>query len=175
MAVQFTSFAGQNWTITPAALAVNETRPSTISDQTWVVVFTGVGILDLRGNNANDWFREILHIFPNITAPLQHAIDKYSIPRPVGLNTAAHIELDQWAPFAAVSSTFEEDTNDAGFAVDVWRPNPFFSAVDASGTPRNRLFTGILVDLAVRNNRAVMHRVSYHFTLIGKIVFLPST
>lgn len=172
--MEFNSFAGQNWLITPAALAVNEARPSTISDQTWLIVFTGVGILDLKGNNANDWRRENLIIFPNITAPLQHAISKYSIPSPTGVNTTAHIELEQWAPFAAVSSTFEKDTNDVGFAVDVWRPNPFFSAVDASGTQRNRIFTGILVELAVRNNRAVMHRVSYHFTLMGKIVFLRS-
>jgi hypothetical protein len=77
-------------------------------------------------------------------------------------------------PFAAVSSIFENNTSDAGFAVDVWRPTPFVHTTDvASGNPVDNVFNGIDVDVAVRNDRAILHRVSYHVTLVGKIVFLP--
>ena len=63
-------FAGQNWLITPAALAVNEAQPSSISDQKWLLVLTGVGLVDLQGNNVNDWRRENLSIFPPpLTSP----------------------------------------------------------------------------------------------------------
>jgi len=171
VAVSFTSIASQDWLITPAALAVDESPPSSISDQTWVIVFSGVGILDLQGNNAHDWRRETLVHFPNIDRPLKYAISKYSIPIPAG-NITAHIDLIHAASFAAVSSSFERGTDDAGFAVDAWRINPVFSATDASGTPRNSIFTGIQVDVAVRNDKAVIHRVSYHYTLTGKIIFL---
>jgi hypothetical protein len=89
------------------------------------------------------------------------------------LNTRPAINLEQWSPFAAFSSILVEDTGsvDAGYAVDVWRPN-LFSTVAAGGQSVNNIFSGIEVDIAVRNNRAVLHRVSYHFTLLGKIVFL---
>ena len=33
------------------------------------------------------------------------------------------------------------------------------------------LFNGIAVDVAVRDNDAWLFRVSYHITLLGKIVF----
>src|SRR5262249_49386720 len=146
-----------------------------ISDQTWVIVFSGVGILDLKGNNPHDWRRETVVHFPNIDRPLKFAINKYSIPvppPPPGLNSNAHIDLIHSVAFGAVSSSFERDTNDAGFAVDAWRINPVSSAVDATGTTRNSIFTGINIDVAVRNDKAVMHRVSYHYTLTGKIIFL---
>ena len=167
-------FAGQNWLITPSALAVNEAQPSSISDQKWLLVLTGVGLVDLQGNNVNDWRRESLSIFPpSIDVALEHAVNRYAIPRPAGLSTRPAINLEQWSPFAAISSIFVEDTGsvDAGYAVDVWRPN-LFSTVAAGGQSVSNIFSGIDVDIAVRNNRAVLHRVSYHFTLLGKIVFL---
>ncbi len=81
-------FAGQNWLITPAALAVNEAQPSGISDQNWLLVLTGVGLVDLQGNNVNDWRRETLLIHPpSINVALEHAVNRYAIPRPAGLNT----------------------------------------------------------------------------------------
>lgn len=176
MAIRVSRFAGQNWTITPEALAVNEPKPANISAQKFLVVLTGVGIIDLQGNNPNDWRRETASIFPDIVAPLNFAINKYGIPRPVGLNTVPAMDLELWAPFAAVSSVFERESGgvDAGFAVDVWRPSPFFHTTDAGGQPLNNVFTGIDVDVAVRNNNATLHRVSYHITLLGRIVFLVS-
>lgn len=166
------NFAGQNWLITPAALALSEAKPSSISDQKWLLVLTGVGIIDLRGNNANDWRRETLIIYPDMQAPLQYAVNRYSMPKPVGLNTRPDLDLEQWAPFAAISAIFSKDSEiasqpprtDAGFAVDVWRPNPFLSTTDAGGRPANKVFTGIAVDVAVRNNRAraASRQLSYY-------------
>ena len=43
-AVSFSTFAGQNWLITPVALAVNEPRPPSIVDQKWHIEFSGVGV-----------------------------------------------------------------------------------------------------------------------------------
>jgi len=174
VAIRLTNFAGQNWTITPQALAVNEAKPANISAQKFIVTLTGVGIIDLQGNNPNDWRRETVSIFPDVDTPLNFAINQHGIPRPVGLHTRPAISLDQWAPFSAVSSGFERESGgvDVGFAVDVWRPSTFFQTSDAGGQAVNNIFDGIDVDVAVRNNNATLHRISYHITLIGRIVFL---
>jgi hypothetical protein len=177
VAISFSSFVGQNWLITPAALAVNEAPPSSINEQKWVIVYTGVGFVDLRGN-ANAWHKEVLIIWPDVAAPLRHVIQKYNIqppvPQPAGVKFTPQIELDQWAPFAAVSASSAKGTDDVGFEVDVWRPNPFFHGNDVSGTHYDHIFTGIQVEIAVRTDRALMHEVSYHFTLLGKIVFFET-
>jgi hypothetical protein len=171
------SFACQSWLVTPAALAVSEEALSSISDQAWLFVLTGVGIVDLLGNNVNDWRRETLTIPSNrITeAPIDFALTKYPIPvpdKPGEFFTG--IELEQWSPFSAISSILDTDTGgvNAGFAVDAWRPTPFIATSDVNGKPANQIFRGIDVDVAVRNNHAILHRISYHITLLGKIVFL---
>jgi hypothetical protein len=173
MPIDVNSFSGQNWAITPVALAVNEAKPASIKEQKWQVVLAGVGIVDFTGNNADDWRRETLRIYPDIISPLQFAINRFGIPKP-SVDVGPGLELDQWAPFAAVSSSFsrEQGTVDAGFAVDEWRPYPFFKGTDFDGGGFvTQVFQGIAVDIAVRNNQAVLHRVSYHITLIGTIVF----
>lgn len=176
MSLTFSSFAGQNWTIAPAALAVNEAAPANISGQKWLLTLTGVGVLDLQGNNVDDWRRETLTIFPDIQTPLRFAIETHGIPVPPGITTPA-ISLEQWAPFAALSSVFDKDSGgvDAGYAVDVWRPTHFLSTTDAGGRLVQQIFTGIDVDIAVRNTKATLHRVSYHILLLGRIVFLAAS
>jgi hypothetical protein len=176
VAFNVSRFAGQNWTITPEALALNEPKPANISEQNFLLLLTGVGIIDFQGNNAHDWRRDTATIFPDIASPLNFAVNKYGIPRPVGLHTTPNIDLEQWAPFAAVSSSFEREAGgvDVGFAVDVWRPSPFFHAISPGGQAHSNIFTGIEVDLAVRNNNATMHRISYQITLVGNIIFLAT-
>jgi hypothetical protein len=177
MSIVVDSFAGQNWVIIPVALAVNESQPTSISGQKWILVLTGVCIPNLPGNNVGDWRRETLTINPDWNSPLQFAINRYSIPIPkvpgTGDTGVPNFDLDQWAPFAAISSIFDKDTSDAGFAVDVWRPTHFQPTTDVNGEPLNNIFSGIDVDVAVRNDRAMLHRVSYHITLVGNIVFVP--
>ena len=165
------SMAGQNWMITPAALAVDERRPANIGEQHWLLVLSGVCIVDLHGNNPDDWRRETITIWPDVDTPIESLISRHSIRVPAGMVPAFNV--DQWVPFAATSSIFAKDTNDEGFAVDVWRPTHFGTGTDADGNDVTQVFTGIDVDVAVRNNRAILHRVSFHIDLIGRIVFVP--
>lgn len=163
-------FAGQNWLITPAALAVNQAPPSSISDQLWLVVFSGVYIIDEQGDSAN-WRNATIAIQPDQAAPLRRAIDQYGIPRPQGITTMPVLNLDQWSPFAAVGAFSENAASKTGVTVNVWRPR-LSETVTHNNQPVSRVFSGIDVDIAVRDQRAVFHRLSYHITVLGKIVFL---
>lgn len=176
--IEITEFAGQNWVITPAAVAANETPPSRIQDQKFLMVMSGVALLGLKGSSTSQWRRETILIRPDIEGPMKWAIGKYGIPTPPGTSGAnfwTAFQVEQWAPFAAVSSIYNKDESDnSGFAVDVWRPNPFNFGPDAfSNATLHNLFTGIQVDVAVRDTDAYLYRVSYNFTLLGKIVFGP--
>jgi hypothetical protein len=171
MAVNPKSFAVQNWIITPAAIAVNEAPPVTISDQIWQLVLSGVAVVDFVGNNPDDWRRDTLSIFPDWRTPVSFAIDRYGIPQPPESPSA--FQVSQWTPFAGVSSAFERasGTTDLGFAVDAWRAT-FSESSGLNGQPMNQLFDGIDVDIAVRNNLATLHRINFQITLTGKIVFI---
>jgi hypothetical protein len=41
---------------------------------------------------------------------------------------------------------------------------------DLSGTQRHTIFTGVQVEVAVRDNDAILHRLSYSIVLLGRIV-----
>jgi hypothetical protein len=170
------AFAGQNWLITPAATAANESPPKRIQDQKWLLVLSGVAIVDIKGNSTAQWLRETVSIRPDLHGPRHYAINKYAIPTPPGfdgLNYFSRFQVEQWAPFAALSSIYNQGQSiNSGFAVDVWRPNPFQTGTDAfSNAPLNNLFSGIQVDVAVRDTDAWLYRLSYNFALLGKIVF----
>lgn len=176
------TFAGQNWLITPAALALNEAPPRNISDQLWMLVLSGVAITNdvsqkptaqgIQGNNPHDWRRLTVTLFPDVSGPLTQAVTQFGIPKPQGNNILV-FSLAQWAPFAAVSSWVDTTASPTGMAVDVWRPTHFTPINDVSGTPIANAFSGIDVDLAVFGN-SVMNRVSYQITLLGKIRFAPN-
>jgi hypothetical protein len=75
---------------------------------------------------------------------------------------------------AGISSIFNAgSSNNSGFAVDVWRPNPFSTVTDFSNTQVNNIFEGVQVDVAVRDSDAWLYRLNYNITLRGKIVFSP--
>ena len=176
--IEATQFAGQNWLITPAATAANHAPPANLHKQLWLLVLTGVVIVDLKGNSTATWRRETVSIRPDFNGPLQFAINKFGIPTPPGTNGATYLtwfKVEQWAPFAALSSMFNQNESvNSGFAVDVWRPNPFVSAQDSfSNVPHNALFNGIQVDVAVRDSDAWLFRLSYAITLLGKVAFSP--
>jgi hypothetical protein len=82
--------------------------------------------------------------------------------------------VDQWAPSASLASIFDQDASDnAGFAVDVWRPTPFATVGDlVTGQLVGNIFAGIDVDVAVRDSDAWLYRLGYNITLLGKIVFV---
>jgi hypothetical protein len=172
-------FAGQNWLITPAATAANESPPKQIQDQKWLLVLSGVAIVDIKGNSTAQWLREIVSMRPDLNGPLHYAISRYAIPIPPGIDGINYIkgfQLEQWAPFAALSSIYNQGQSiNSGFAVDVWRPNPFETGTDAfTNATLHNLFSGIQVDVAVRDTDAWLYRLSYNITLLGKIVFRKS-
>jgi hypothetical protein len=175
-----TEFAGQNWLITPAALAVNEQKPASIKDQKWMLTLTGVAVVNLTAGFNGDWLRETLQILPDMNGPLQFAINRFSVPVPSNpgyiVNGLSKItpffQLEEWAPFASLGSIFDKNQSvDAGFAVDFWKPSPFLT-LSASGLPDiKQIFQGIKVDVAVRDIDATLFRVNYHISLLGKIAF----
>jgi hypothetical protein len=174
--IEVTEFGGQNWLIAPAASAVNEPRPTSISHQKWLLVLSGVAIINLKGEKTTDWLRDSVHILPDIRGPVDYAVNRYAVPQPPGTEGGTYqmgFQVEQWSPFAGLSAVFDEhESIDAGFAVDRWRPSPFASGTDAfSAQPVDHIFTGIVVDAAVRDSDAWLYRVGYNITLLGHIVF----
>src|SRR5436190_9231487 len=183
-----TDFAGQNWLITPAALAVGEHPPKSIQDQKWLLVLSGVVIADLKGDSSSQWEYQTVSFIPDMagpddpsstSGPLNWAISQYSIPKPPGYPGAQYLirfSIEEWAPFVTLNSIFNEGPSiNSGFAVDVWRPNHFENGTDVlTNGPVNNLFTGINADLAVRDTDAWLYRLGYNITLLGKLVFVAA-
>jgi hypothetical protein len=181
-----TNFAGQNWVITPAALSVGERLPVSIHDQKWLLVLSGVVIADLKGDDTSRWNYQTVSFIPDMagpdhpsstSGPLNWAISHYSIPKPPGSPGTQYLirfSVEEWAPFVSLSAIFNQGQSiNSGFAVDAWRPNHFGSGTDVlSNRPVNNLFSGINVDLAVRDTDAWLYRLGYNITLLGKIVFV---
>jgi hypothetical protein len=136
-------------------------------------VLSGVAFSEVKGNSQAQWLRETLHFTPDMEGPINFAINRFSIPIPPDGNTRG-FQVEEWAPYAAPSSCFNRNVaNNSGFAVDVWRPHEFDTKTNLiTGQPVGNLFNGIEVDVAVRDTDAILHRVSYHITLLGKIIFL---
>jgi hypothetical protein len=181
-----TDFAGQNWLITPAALAVGEHPPASILDQKWLLVLSGVVIADLKGDSGERWEYQTVSFTPDMagpddpsstSGPLNWAINHYSIPKPPGSPGVQYLirfSVEELVPFASLSSIFNQDESiNSGFSVEAWRPNHFGIGTDVmSERPVNNLFNGINVDIALRDTDAWIYRLSYNITLIGKIVFV---
>jgi hypothetical protein len=174
--INVTTFGGQSWLITPAARAVNEAPPGNISRQKWLLVLSGVGIVNMQGTTSN-WVGDTVHLLPDMRVPLSYAINQFSIPRPPGNEGSDYdvsLQVEQWAPFAGLSSIFDQDQSvNAGFSVNAWRHSPFSTGTDAfSGQTVSNVFDGINVDVAVRDSDAWLLRLGYNITLLGQIVFI---
>ena len=176
--MNLTNFAGQNWLITPAALAIGEHPPASIHDQKWLLVLTGVVTANLKGTSTSQWLNTNLSFLPdmagpNNSGPLNWAIGQYAIPKPTGQNYTIALALDEWAPFVSLSAIYDQNQSiDAGFAVNVWRPNHFATGIDAlSHAQVVNIFTGVNVDVGVRDTDAWILSLGYNITLRGRIVF----
>lgn len=179
LTMNLTNFAGQNWLITPAALAVGEPPPANIHDQKWLLVLTGVATANLKGNSTSQWLNSNVSFLPdmagaNNSGPLNWAIGAYGIPKPAGTGYTIAFAVDEWAPFVALSAIYDQGQSiEAGYAVNVWRPNHFATGVDAfSHAPVGNIFTGVNADVGVRDTDAWILSVSYNITLRGRIAFL---
>jgi hypothetical protein len=170
-------FAGQNWLIVPAAQAPGDAPPQDIHAQRWLLTLSGVAMANLKGSPPDDWRRATLLLEPTVVDPMHHAIAQHSIPVPPGSegpDYALGFQVEQAAPYASISSVFNAaESGNSGFAVDVWRPNHYGAGIDAfSHQYADNLFSGLQVDVAVRDRDAWLYRVGYNVALLGKIVFL---
>ncbi len=179
--MNLTNFAGQNWLITPAALAVGEHPPASIHDQKWLLVLTGVVTANLEGNSTSQWLNTNLAFLPDMagpngSGPLNWAISQYGIPKPANPGYTIAFALDEWATFVALSAIYDQAQSiDAGYAVNVWRPNHFTSGINIlNNAAEGNIFTGVNADVGVRDTDAWILSLSYNITLRGRIVFLKA-
>jgi hypothetical protein len=189
MATTLTSFAGQNWLITPAAPVAGDLhQPRTFFNQTWLLVLTGIVEAGLQGNSTSEWLKETVTFTPSGLlytsdfdsppvgqGPLFWVLNKYGIQRPPLHTYTVCFSLQEggWAPFVALSSIFDQNQSiNAGFAVTHWRPTHFQKGVELStNNAFDHVFTGITADLGVRDTDAFILKLSYNITLLGRIVF----
>ena len=167
------SYESQSFFITPAALAVTEPRPTTIADQRWIFQMNGVALITVHGQANGDWFRDQLLISPNLGTALIPALARYSIPPVTGATPWMHVESS--IPFATLSSIFDRhQAVDMGFAVDRWQIQTRSGTEAGTGQTLQGLLSGVLVDVAVRDSDAILHRVSFIITVQGKMKFVTS-
>jgi hypothetical protein len=169
---QLTNFLGQNWLITPAALALSDPPPEDIHDQKWLLVLSGVVQADLQADEVNT-IQEV-HFIPDIASPCDYAINHHGIPRPPGAEGFQYdvaFQAELWAPFAAVSSSYNPDADWDNLGVKNWRPSPFRTAFDMfTGNSIHRIFDGIIVKCLVSSD-VTIGEISYNISLLGRIVF----
>lgn len=166
------TFAGQNWLITPAALALHEVPPRNIYAQKWLLTLSGVATVTIQGNSEPQWLQETLILQPSVVDPLHSAIATYAIPQPSGtegIDYGVLFQVEQWAPYASFIAVFNQGQS---HDVEVWRPNHFGTGTESfSNQPVDHLFTGLQVDIAVLATDTSPYRIGYTMTLLGKIVF----
>lgn len=165
------NFESQSHFFTPAALAVNEQPPSSIADQRFIFQTNGVAIVNMPGQTTVDWSRDQALISPNMGDAFKAITTRHNIPIPTG--TFPWFQVDSVIPFATLSSIFDRhQAIDAGFAVDRWSFRTRTGTGPQPGQTFRSLFDGLLVDLAARDNDAVIHRISYHITVQGRVRFV---
>jgi len=174
--IQLFAFTGQNWLITPAALALNEAPPRDIHDQKWLLVLSG----SLYANFWGTDFDEVPDVKsgqfnPDIASPCNWAINHHAIARPPGaegVNYNVRFQAEMWAPFVSLGGLIDEDSDWAQTEVINWRPGPFLSETDAlSGNPVGNIFNGVVVNCTAADSDARLTLINYNVTLVGKIVF----
>lgn len=167
------SFESQSFFITPAALAITEPRPATIADQRWIFQMNGVALVDMRGKTTASWVHDQLLISPNLSTALTPALSRYAIPPVPGATPWMQVESS--IPFATLSSIYDQHhAVDMGFAVDRWRIQTRPGTEAVTGQTLQNLLSGMVVDLAVRDSDAILHRVSFNITVQGKMKFVTS-
>jgi hypothetical protein len=168
--------ACSNWLITPAALAINEAPPVEVREQKFMLVLTGVVVIDFAGQAPNwPWTHDTLHIRPDLDAPLGYAVNRHQIPTPTGepgLQYTREFLVEQCAAFAGVAAFESSPDRVIGAACDAWRPHHYETRTDAfTSAQLHPIFAGIDADLADRAVDGRIHRVNYHIALLGKVVF----
>ncbi|MGG5260435.1 hypothetical protein [Phycicoccus avicenniae] len=191
--IDLDAYAGQNWTIVPVSRPTR-LRPPVItagphhvpgdvaevdltpaaeldvpypSNQLWQLTLTGVVFCDVQGTSQSAWRYETVSFTPHFTPALEWAAS-WMGARSGGRNWL--FELEQWAPHVTTATNFNRNVaNNSGHGVDAWRPAPFRTETDAFGVQRQQLFAGVHADVVVRDTDAIIHRLAYHVTLVGRL------
>jgi hypothetical protein len=164
----------QNYVFTPAALAVGQSPPRTISDQIWLMVLSGEAALTEVTGNGPNWFNQTVQFSPDMSVSLNAAIEQYSIPTPpqTDINSTPVFALQHWSIFITPNSIFDADQSiNAGFAVNSWSANLLNSVDVFTNQPLNNIFGGVTVDVALSDIDAEILRLGFNFTLLGRIAF----
>jgi hypothetical protein len=116
--------------------------------------------------------------------PLYWAYHNYSFPTPPfpvadnGGQSGTHLgfSVDQMVSYVGLNGIYDQAQSvNAGYAVKEWRPRPYLTGGDAysnGANTINNIFTGIDVDIGVRDNDAWILKLGFYITLLGKIVLL---
>jgi len=147
-----------------------------MSQQEFLLTLTGVAIIDFKGTSPGTWRWDTARITPNEGDAVNYAIDRFGIPTPpgtAGRDWYVGFRVELINIFATLNAIYDQSAAvDAGFAVDRWRPEQFLDLPDAvTGERIPNIFSGILVDVAVRDSDAWLYRVGYQVTLLGKPSF----
>ena len=171
-----TDLGGQNWLIMPAARAVNEAAPANISRQRWLLVMSGVAVVNMQGKTSDD---SAARRDPH---PAGHARPAGLRHQPVRHSPAAgnrRAELRSRIPAQAVVAIRRPQLGlRPGPVGERWFRRRWLAALTVHLRYRrllrrqvNGLFTGIIVSAAARDSDAWPYRVGYKITLTGRIVF----
>lgn len=164
--------------VTPAARAVSQPPLTDPAQQRWIFGLSGVAIVDFTGTSNAVWRHDQLLISPNLGSALVPALTTYSIPVPPGTpgkDWAPWMQVEDTLPFATLGSIFDaQESINAGFAVDGWTVQTRPGTETGTGATLQNLLSGVVADLAVRDNDAILHRVSFHLLVQGRMRFVRS-
>lgn len=136
-------------------------------------------MVDFSGNSNAVWRHDQLLISPNLSTALVPALTTYSIPIPPGTpgtDLAPWIQVEDSPPFATLGSVFDaHESINAGFAVDGWTMQNRPGTETGTGATVQNLFSGLIAELAVRDNDAILHRVSFSLIVQGPMRFISSS
>lgn len=175
--IEPSSYPVSDWIITPTALSVNQPAPTNIAEQRFLLILSGVAIIDFKGTSTNAWLYNTASLKPDILPALKYACEIHRIPFPreefsplydIGFHVEQNVHL------SGLSSIYNDNvSNDSGFAVDSWRPAPYKFGTDIlSGDTYDQVFNGLHVKIGARDSDAFIKRLSYHISLVGRIVFI---
>jgi hypothetical protein len=146
-----------SWIMVPAA---------THASEKWLMTLSGIADINLRGVSTADWHHEtfVLHLDWRSPAAFAHGT---SVPPGQEL----FFEVEQWAPFAALSSVYDAGHSlDAGFAVDSCVPRLERRAEYGTDAVHTNLFEGLEIAAGVRDADAYLFKIAFQVTLLGRLV-----
>lgn len=164
--------------VIPAARAVTEPPLTDPHQQRWIFGLSGIALVDFTGTSNETWRHEQLLISPNLGSALLPALTRYAIPTPAGTpgrDWAPWIQVEDSLPLATLGSIFDANESiNAGFAVDGWTMQLRPGTEVGTGAPVQNLLSGLVADLAVRDNDAILHRVSFSLLVHGPMRFVTN-